>query len=198
MTTTREHDVADEAETPAGRSAAAGHGCGDCAVAEGELHERGCDMERCPFCGHQLISCDCGLKHFYPNYVSLHDAPPARSALTPDERAHANACRAENCTQCAAFEAGGKTSGLPVRVYFDGLPDDEQTKWERMLEVKGRIPWICYPNLCSRCGVLWPDMFRVSDREWEKYVEPRMRHFMLCEECYTWIQQRIDEASRQA
>lgn len=33
--------------------------CHDCAVPEGQLHERGCDMERCPFCGGQLISCDC-------------------------------------------------------------------------------------------------------------------------------------------
>ena len=33
--------------------------CGDCDVEEGHLHELGCDMEKCPFCGWQLISCDC-------------------------------------------------------------------------------------------------------------------------------------------
>ena len=33
--------------------------CHDCCCKEGQLHERGCDMERCPFCGGQLISCDC-------------------------------------------------------------------------------------------------------------------------------------------
>jgi len=33
--------------------------CHDCNCKEGELHMLGCDMERCPFCGHQLISCDC-------------------------------------------------------------------------------------------------------------------------------------------
>lgn len=33
--------------------------CHDCGVEEGMLHRRGCDMERCPFCGRQLISCDC-------------------------------------------------------------------------------------------------------------------------------------------
>lgn len=38
--------------------------CGDCGCAEGEFHSPGCDMERCPFCGGQLISCDCHLKHF--------------------------------------------------------------------------------------------------------------------------------------
>ena len=33
--------------------------CHDCGVQEGQLHEPGCDMERCPICGRQLITCDC-------------------------------------------------------------------------------------------------------------------------------------------
>lgn len=33
--------------------------CHDCGANEGELHQFGCDMERCPFCGGQLISCEC-------------------------------------------------------------------------------------------------------------------------------------------
>jgi hypothetical protein len=30
--------------------------CGDCGTKEGQLHILGCDMERCPFCGNQLIT----------------------------------------------------------------------------------------------------------------------------------------------
>jgi len=33
--------------------------CGDCGVEEGELHQLGCDLERCPICEGQFISCDC-------------------------------------------------------------------------------------------------------------------------------------------
>ena len=34
--------------------------CHDCGVEAGGVHHDGCDMECCPFCGDQFISCDCG------------------------------------------------------------------------------------------------------------------------------------------
>jgi hypothetical protein len=99
--------------------------CHDCGVKEVQLHLPGCDMERCPVCGGQLISCGCELN-------------------------------------------------------------------EHELEMKGRIPYIMYPNLCAKCGVLWPEMFNVPNEEWELYVEPAMRKKMLCRSCYRQIKDWID------
>ena len=34
--------------------------CPDCGAKPGEYHHPGCDMERCPVCHTQLITCSCG------------------------------------------------------------------------------------------------------------------------------------------
>ncbi|MEM3858781.1 MAG: hypothetical protein QW478_05170 [Candidatus Micrarchaeaceae archaeon] len=36
-----------------------GEYCHDCGVKEGQIHHWGCDVEVCPRCGKQLISCNC-------------------------------------------------------------------------------------------------------------------------------------------
>jgi hypothetical protein len=44
------------------------HGrCHDCGAKSGYLHHNGCDMESCPKCGGQLLSCDCGGNE--PSYI---------------------------------------------------------------------------------------------------------------------------------
>ncbi len=48
-------------ETSFGRGHAIPVPCHDCAAALGERHVRGCDMEECPICFGQLLSCDHGI-----------------------------------------------------------------------------------------------------------------------------------------
>lgn len=33
--------------------------CFDCAVLPGQLHVPGCELERCPVCGGQVVNCGC-------------------------------------------------------------------------------------------------------------------------------------------
>lgn len=140
--------------------------CHDCGAQEGQIHERGCDMERCPFCGGQLIGCECSYKHF--GYEIDRDKP---------------------------------LSGLPREVYENGLPDEQADEWERVLERKGRVPYIRWPVLCAYCGKAWSEMFWVPDKEWKKYVQKSMRRKVLCRPCYDHIKSLIDageEAERAA
>ncbi len=36
--------------------------CHDCCAIKGELHNEGCDVERCPQCQGQLFSCGCNIE----------------------------------------------------------------------------------------------------------------------------------------
>lgn len=48
--------------------------CHDCAAVKGQFHVVGCDVERCPMCGGQVISCDCPF-----------DSPPEDGEFDPQK-----------------------------------------------------------------------------------------------------------------
>lgn len=133
--------------------------CHDCGVEEGQLHQHGCDMEICPFCGNQLISCHCSYTTLGYNY-DWNKEP-----------------------YC----------GLPKDIYENGLPDNLEKIWEKILNKKGRVPYIYYPIVCVKCGLPNPDLFHVPTREWNHYIEPGTRDKVICRECYDYIKKVIDQ-----
>jgi hypothetical protein len=46
--------------TETGRWRVRGETCGDCGAPRGGFHHPGCDMEVCPRCRRQAITCGCG------------------------------------------------------------------------------------------------------------------------------------------
>lgn len=53
----RRFDMTPFGEEPGPRTS--GERCGDCGVVRGGWHHPGCDLQRCPACRRQLISCGC-------------------------------------------------------------------------------------------------------------------------------------------
>ena len=142
--------------------------CHDCDAKEGEFHQFGCDMERCPFCGGQLVSCGC-------MYIKLgYDYQP------------------KTYNHDTGQMEGHPTNGLPKDVYQKGVSDEEWQRYQEMVETEGRAPYIVWPNLCARCGELWPDIFMVPDKVWDRYVLLAEREKMLCLKCLREIVTLVD------
>ncbi len=136
--------------------------CQHCNAAEGQLHDPFCYSEECPFCGGQLVSCNCPYQQ-----INLYD-----TNRYPDQ-----------------------TAFLPPEVYQHGLDDAQAKTWLGILDAKGRIPFISYLWVCARCGTLSPELFRVPDEEWARYIAPSKRDRILCRPCFDEIKSLVDRST---
>ena len=125
--------------------------CNHCGVKEGEIHEYGCDSEKCPFCGFQLLSCDCIYEHLN---------------LDLDDEI----------------------------IDKEGPTNEHIKQWIRILDEKGRVPFIYYPTICVKCGKINPTFFQVDTEEWKRYIEPQMQDKIICKDCFEWIKEQITAA----
>jgi hypothetical protein len=87
---------------------------------------------------------------------------------------------------------GEATDFLPNEIYENGLTVEQDKIWDAILAARGRVPYLVFPNICGRCGKLWPDFFRVPDEEWKRYIPICDRGLILCRECYDTIKQIVD------
>ncbi len=129
--------------------------CHDCGVVEGALHKEKCDMEVCPFCGLQLLTCGC-------KFTKL----------------------------------GYDFDNLPEDISKIGLNEVDREKWKNILEQKGRIPYIFYPNICSKCGVLWPIYINIPPKDLMKYTFFDGKRNLFCRNCYNEIKSLIDNGKQ--
>jgi len=89
-------------------------------------------------------------------------------------RFHFEGCEAEVCPVC----------GQGVRV------DCEFHESHADLPRRRFIYW---PQVCARCGKLWPEEFWVEQEEWDKYVG---KDVVLCWPCFCFIRELQDAAGR--
>ena len=77
--------------------------------------------------------------------------------------------------------------------YENGLSSEEWRRWKEICTQKGRIPFIDIPQLCVRCGQVWPEMFMVQNKVWLYYTNPELKNEMLCLDCFQEIRQKVDQ-----
>jgi hypothetical protein len=109
---------------------------------------------------------------------------------------HEYGCDMEVCPFCGGqlFSCSCMSEKLDLPFNAE-ITQEIKEKWMKMLNEKGRVPWIKYPLLCRRCGRSDRELIRNRDEEWNRYIEPRYRKKFFCKECYEEIKKLIDNGA---
>lgn len=195
--------------------------CGACGVLEGQFHVPGCDMEICPFCRGQLLSCDCVYERL--GLVDQSRYGPETAHLPPEiyEKGLTEA-------QAMQWDALLRQQGLipfilwPVHCAMCGLlwpdffrvPDEEWKTFIPQAYQRAVICRLCYdglvadiqshkslavvfPDICVKCGCGSPEPFTVAEEERARYIHYPIHmeaawQKVLCKPCYDFIRHVID------
>jgi hypothetical protein len=135
--------------TPYGRdgtSAPGGGRCGDCGVEPGGFHHLGCDLQPCPRCQRQLLSCGCP----FDELGGAEDTDPTPVAEPADQGdSELDEPGYRRCPRC------GSSSVIPI-FYGRSTPAVERLAAARQLELAGRSFGPDQPSTrCRDCEHAW-------------------------------------------
>jgi hypothetical protein len=130
-----------------GTSAPGGGRCGDCGVEPGGFHHLGCDLQRCPRCQRQLLSCGCPFDELggaeEDGEVEPLDDAADDGGSELDEHGH------RPCPRC------GSRSVIPI-FYGRSTPAVERLAAARQIELAGRSFGPDQPSSrCRDCEHAW-------------------------------------------
>jgi hypothetical protein len=93
----------------------------------------------------------------------------------PEGREHEPGCPYEECPQC------GST----------GFDDPCKCRRKRR---SLRVPFLNFPHVCARCGVLDPPQFWVPELVWAYYMPPSKREEFVCAACFQRIVKLVNRS----
>jgi hypothetical protein len=110
------------------------------------------------------------LRRLFASPESRAPAPRCGDCETPEGELHALFCTKERCPFCGGQLAScgcihqvlvlTEEERKSLEEYLDDTVEplrQVMERWEEELNRKGRVPYIEYPNVCARCGALWPE-----------------------------------------